>query len=38
MQEEQRSPCPLADDRQVNALYGDGIDTRLHRWPLLLVT
>src|SRR4030095_14559348 len=38
MEEEQRSPCALADDLQVNALYGDGVDTRLHRWPLLSVT
>ena len=38
MQEEQRPPCALADDLQVNALYGDGVDARLHRWPLLPVT
>ena len=37
MQEEQRSPCAPADDLQVNALYGDGVDARLHRWPLLPV-
>src|SRR5262245_25513828 len=38
MEEEQRSPCALADDLQVNALDGDGVDARLHRWPLLAVT
>src|SRR5438067_12252920 len=38
MQEEQRSPCALADDLQVNALYSDGVDARLHRWLLLPVT
>jgi hypothetical protein len=38
VQEEQRSPCPLADDLQVDTLYGDGVNARLHRWPLLPVT
>src|SRR5262245_31369397 len=37
MEEEQRSPCALADDLQVNALDGDGVDARLHRWPHLSV-
>jgi hypothetical protein len=38
MQEEQGSPCPLADDWQVDTLYSDGVDARLHCWPLLYVT
>src|SRR4030095_6986148 len=36
-EEEQRSPCALADDLQVNTLYDDGVDARLHRWPHLSV-
>src|SRR5215471_19000367 len=38
MQEEQRLPCALAGDLQINILYDDGVRARLHRWPLLPVT